>query len=81
MNTSMPIANWLLEEKGALSESNIIFTYIFIPQNCIEWGKELTVFPLNTSDVKVTETLNSMKDRQAARVRLPLQPKSELNLF
>ena len=31
--------------------------YIFIPQNCIKWGKELTVFPLNTSDVKVTETL------------------------
>ena len=57
MNTSMPIANWLLEEKGAFSENNIIFTYIFIPQNCIEWGKELTIFPLNTSDVKVTETL------------------------
>ena len=57
MNTSMPIANWLLEEKGAFSESNIIFTYIFIPQNCIKWEKELTVFPLNISDVKVTETL------------------------
>ena len=63
MNTSMPIANWLLEEKGAFSESNITFTYIFIPKNCIKWGKELTVFPLNTSDVKVTETLVGRTDR------------------